>query len=236
MNRNLAPRIAAALLIVCGGTLAVAPGAIAQNKAEGRTLTLGGSGGAGGPVLTRKELRECLDRQDAIAKARTVLDTDRQALDAEREAIKVEQEQIKADRSKIDETKAAAVSLNQRYKDLNARVEAWNAQRKDAEDRSGPSGDRERRRLERERVDMEKTQAALDAEREKIASGNEAAVNSYNDRATALDGRVKDWNQRNDEIFKRSEKLAAERDLWAGECANRRYREDDEILLKKGAK
>ncbi|MGC4079687.1 MAG: hypothetical protein QM702_22110 [Rubrivivax sp.] len=236
MNRNVAPRLAAALLIVCGGTLAVAPGAFAQNKTEGRTLTLGGSGGAGGPILTRKELRDCLERQEAVTKARAEIDAERTALDQDRTAIAVEQEALKSARAGIDSSREAVASLNQRYRELGERVESWNERSKASQERSGATAERERRQLERERQEIQKTQTALDAEREKLAGGNEQAVNDYNDRAAKVDGRVKDWNARNNALFARAEKVNADRDLWAGECANRRYREDDEILLKKGAK
>ncbi|MBK1713897.1 hypothetical protein [Rubrivivax gelatinosus] len=240
MTRFVAPRIAAAVLIACGATLAAAPGAFAQSKPaakpEGRTLSLGGSGGSGGPILTRQELKDCLARQDTVAKASAALVAERSELETMRMQIAAEQDALKSERSKVEGSKEAVASLNQRYRELGERVEQWNERTKSSEERKGAAGERERRQLERERQEIQKTQAALDAERAQLAVGNEQAVNSFNDRAAAVDSKVKDWNKRNDDVFQRAEKVNADRDLWAGECANRRYREDDEILLKKGAK
>ena len=43
---------------------------------------------------------------------------------------------------------------------------------------------------------------ALDAERERLSAASKDIVGSYNERAAALEARVKEWNRRNEELNK----------------------------------
>ena len=56
----------------------------------------------------------------------------------------------------------------------------------------------------------------------------------YNERAAQIEQQVADWNRRQAASAKESENLVQERDLWASECGNRRFREDDETAIKQG--
>ena len=239
MLRFAQPRLVAALVVALACPLAVGQGSAAAPKAGaqgGKTLSLGGTGAGGGPILTREQLRDCIQRQDAITKNRTDIEAERAKLDTEREQIGADQQSLKAERARLEGSRDAASSLNERYRELAARVDAWNAVAKDVAERSGPSGDRGRRLHERERAEIQKVQAQLDAERAQLTADAENAVAAYNARAAEVDERARTWNERNNALVARAEQLNADRDLWAGECANRRYREDDEILLRKGAK
>jgi hypothetical protein len=62
----------------------------------------------------------------------------------------------------------------------------------------------------------------------------QASVKSYNDRAAARDAKVTSWNERNTAAVKSTESHQDARLVWASECANRPYREDDEIAIKAG--
>jgi hypothetical protein len=65
-------------------------------------------------------------------------------------------------------------------------------------------------------------------------NSNQEAVASYNARAAALDSRIKDWNERNARANEASSALQNERENWVSSCADRRYREDDELAIKRG--
>jgi len=59
-------------------------------------------------------------------------------------------------------------------------------------------------------------------------------VAAFNAKATVMDGKVVAWNQRNEEWNKTSKALEADRAKWVADCADRRYREDDEKAIKAG--
>ena len=251
MTRFAAPRLAAAMLMCSGLALAAAqtvspanpakaaaapaPVAAPAKAGEPKTLSLGGgSRGSSGPLLTREELRSCMNRQQALATRRTEVEGARAPLDAEKETLVQAQEALKTERAKVDGVRQAIDELNVRYKAYADRVTAWNGRAKAAGELSPSNREREARALESERPELAKEQQALDAERAQITTNTEQTVAAYNTRATALDQRVSDWNQRNAALATRASSLNAERDLWAGECADRRYREDDEIAIRRG--
>ena len=96
------------------------------------------------------------------------------------------------------------------------------------------SADRERTALENERVELQKQQAALEAERGGVNDSVQQTVSAFNARAGALDQRVQAWNERSAGHSQRAKAVNEERETWMTECADRRYREDDEIAIRKG--
>jgi cell division protein FtsB len=91
-----------------------------------------------------------------------------------------------------------------------------------------------RKQLVEEQRALAKESADLDAERKGMGGGTAATATQANARSEALNARITSWNQRNAALVKEGEDLTQERDLWASECGNRRYREDDEIAIKQG--
>jgi len=200
-----------------------------------RTGSLGGGGGSG-PVMTRDELRACLKQQDELAKlradyeARTAqLTKDREALLAEGQAVSGGLGDAQASMAKINEVNARATALAERVDEWNVR---WQAFLK--ANRSGPVADRQRAQLVREQKAMDSEKAALDAEREQLGDAGQGSAAEVNERSAALNARTVEWNTRNKALVVEGENLAQERDLWASECGNRRYREEDEIAIKQG--
>jgi hypothetical protein len=59
-------------------------------------------------------------------------------------------------------------------------------------------------------------------------------VNAFNNRAAAQEQKVADWNSRNKKLAEETGALASDREQWVADCGNRRYREDDEIAIKRG--
>ena len=62
----------------------------------------------------------------------------------------------------------------------------------------------------------------------------QAGVKAHNERVTVRDAKVTDWNARNAAAVEASVKHQEARTLWLNECANRPYREDDEVAIKAG--
>ena len=65
-----------------------------------------------------------------------------------------------------------------------------------------------------------------------VLGGASSGASQVNSKVDALNTRTAAWNERNKRVVKMGEDLTQERDLWASECGNRRYREDDEIAIR----
>ncbi len=222
--------------LLWGLVLVVAPGAARAQApaAEGKTLSLGG-GKATGRLLTRDELRACMQQQASLNTRRDQLDNDKKTLDADRAALMQEQETLKGERAKIDQQGAKVGEFNQRMREHSEKVKDWNERFKDFMDsgRSGPVAERQKAALEREKKELQAAQQDLDQLRAAIGS-TEVLVKSYNERAGALDKRAATWNERNVKLVEVAQSLQNERVTWQGDCGDRRYREDDEIAIKRG--
>ena len=105
-------------------------------------------------------------------------------------------------------------------------------------------------RVRQQNDDVVKEQAALTAMKADIArSGDELkakldaldrtdpdAVTAYNDRASARDKQIDDFQARADAFNARVEANKAEREAFGKACDNRRYFEEDEIAIRKEKK
>lgn len=206
----------------------------AKPAADGRTLSLGGSGTGTGKLLLRDELRACLKQQETLATRRAEVDQQREPLEREKASLFTEQQALAAERERLDGLRRSASDLSARFKAHGERVQGWNQRAQALQDKSGPAADRERAAMETERNQLQQDQAALEAERTRLGDGAQQAVNAFNARAQALDQRVADWNRRNAEFTDRANTVNQEREQWLDSCANRRYREEDEIAIRKG--
>ncbi|GAB4038706.1 MAG: hypothetical protein Fur0014_07700 [Rubrivivax sp.] len=225
-------RVPATTLALCAAlALTALPGAA---LAQAKTGALGGGAGAG-PIMTRDELRACLKSQ-AELKTR-VADYEAQKAAAEKEkadivaatqALAEEKAKLSAAASKVKDENTRAANLAQRVDEWNERWQAFEKAQK-----AGPMADRERKRLLDEQKALQREQDELKAAA--AGGGGEAGVASaFNQKVEALNARTVAYNNRNKELVKLGEDLQQERDLWAGECGNRRFREEDEIAIKQG--
>jgi hypothetical protein len=198
-------------------------------------MSLGGKSGAG-PILTRDELRVCLSQEEAIRKrldAHTLL---RAPLDKEKADLAAAQQNLRTERAPLEDMKKQADAMSERFKAYGARVTAWNdsVTAFNASAPTGAKGDRERTALNKEREDLGVQQKALEAEKTEFAAKSEIVVRDYNAKAAAVDAQVTAWNQRNEQWNQDARALEADRSEWVINCADRRYREDDETAIKRG--
>jgi len=195
--------------------------------------TLGGKAPVG-KLLTRDELRVCLRRLDGVNASTKDLEQRRAVLDKEKEDLVKSGDALKADRADVDAKLAAVRDWEGRMRAHGAEIETFNQRLKAADE--GPRGKREEmaKELDAERDRLSKARVPLGEEEARLVPVYQAAVKSYNEKALARDAVVADWNGRNKAINEQSLKHDEERSAWLVECANRPYREDDEIAIKQG--
>jgi len=214
------------------------PATPAAKPAAERTVTLGGGTGTTSrrPILTRDELRACLNQEQTIRTRLSEHEAARAPLDREREGIAAAREALSAERAKVQAVSDQASAFRARMEAHAARVQQWNrdVEAFNARTPAGSAGERERLRINSERDALQKAQTELEAERTALASGGEQVVAAYNANAKAVEARVNDWNTRNQAWNEAGQQLEFERREWVQECADRRYREDDEIAIKAG--
>jgi hypothetical protein len=226
--------VAAVLLALCVGSVgAQAP---AATPADGKTRSLGGGGNASGKLLTRDELRACMKRRDALAAHRADIDRERAALDAEREQIGKDNAALKEERDAVNQKTEALTALKPRLEAFKLKTEDWQARNTAfiEANRTDMGAERARTTLEREQTALRKTQQELETERLALTSSAEEAIARFNARATIVDGKATDWNQRNGKLNTLSQTADDDRQAWVSECGNRRYRETDEDAIKRG--
>jgi chromosome segregation ATPase len=214
---------------------APAKAAKAASAAGDKTLSLGGKTSSG-PILTRDELRTCMSQEEVIRKRLEAHTALRAPLDKEKTDLSTAQQNLRTERGPLEDMKKQADALGQRMKDYGARVNAWNEQVAtfNTANPTGAKGERERNALNKERDDLGVLQKALEAEKTEFAAKSEGVVRDYNAKAAVVDAQVSDWNQRNEKWNKDSRALEADRSEWVTNCADRRYREDDETAIKRG--
>ena len=195
--------------------------------------TLGGKAPVG-KMLTRDELRTCLKRLDGVNAGTKDLEQRRAALDKEKEDLVKSGDALKADRADADAKLATVRDWEGRMRTHGAEIETFNQRLKAADE--GPRAKREElaKEFEAERERLAKARLPLTEEEARVVPAYQNAVKAYNEKATARDAVVADWNGRNKTMNEQSAKQEDDRSAWLVECANRPYREYDEIAIKSG--
>jgi chromosome segregation ATPase len=212
------------------------PAAAGASAAEGKTAVMGTGKGNSGPILTRDELRVCLAQEETIRtrlEAHTALRT---PLDKEKADLAAAQQTLRTERAPLEDMKKQAEVLSEKFKEYAARVKAYELRVTafNTENPTGAKGERERTALGKDRTALDAERPLLEAEKTEFAAKSEVTVRDYNAKASAVDAQVVAWNQRNEKWNQDARALEAERSEWVGNCADRRYREDDEIAIKRG--
>jgi chromosome segregation ATPase len=215
--------------------------ATAAAKGDG-TLSLGGGGaqagtGARKPILTRDELRVCLNQEADIRTRIDKNDAARAPLMSEKDDVLKVQEGLRGELNELQARhKEAVEALNAKFAAHGQRVEKFNEDVKafNATGRSGPSVEARRKQLNDEQVAINAAGPALNAERTTLTERLQAEAKAFNDKKAQIDTRIADWNGRNSAWIDTNNKLDAERKVWVENCSDRRYREEDEIAIKAG--
>lgn len=183
--------------------LVAAPGAVVTGKPRQK-------------LMTRDELRSCLDRQDANAVEAKAIEANDKELAEERAKVLLERDAIKAKQTEIEAAEKALVDENKavgkRFEELKELLPKMS----------------------------KKEQAEAKAEYEKRAAAVNDQIDPHNQRkkvflaeVKTFEGRVDSFNKRKDDLANRLDKLGDAQDAWRNECGNKAYDEADEIAIKK---
>jgi chromosome segregation ATPase len=233
------PTLAAAgLLLALAAVVAVAqteptkPPPKPSGKPAGKTLS--GKTASGGKLMTRDELRICLKRLDEVNQAIKDVEALRPPLDRERDELKTSGEALKTERAELDRQLATVREWEAKTRTLAADVETFNKRSAAVADAPRKEQEKLTEELKVERERLTKVRTTLTTDEATLVPAYQNAAKAYNERATARDAKVEDWNRRNRAAIDAAQKQEEARALWLNECANRPYLEDDEKAVKAG--
>ena len=189
---------------------------------------------AGGKLMSRDELRSCMKRVDEMNQGGKDLEALKPQLDRDRDELKASGEALKTERAELDRQLAAVREWEVRMRAHVAAIDAYNKRNAAAAEAPSTQQQRLSEEMKPERERLQKEREALDAEQARLVPAYQAGVKAHNERVTARDAKVTDWNGRNAAAVEASVKQQEARALWLNECANRPYREDDEVAIKAG--
>ena len=171
-------------------------------------------------IMTIAELRACMKLEQANKKTAAEILQDQEAFKRDQDAIKTEQAEVGKTN---DEIRARAAVLNAERDAISALAAGLSA------------------KAEAAKTDAEK--ADFTAERAKIVERNsqyQLDADSFNamqqkqrERVSAFNERVDAINTRNKTINDRVEPHQDQVVAWREQCSKRRFREEDEVVIKK---
>lgn len=181
------------------------------------------------PILTREELRACMKREAEVEAARTAVEKRQAELDAERAQITALTDGLKPLKAEHEAAQARIREANDKRKALGARIAAFNTKAA-----TPPADAAAREALQAEQKALNDEAAVLDREGGPIEAQYRAAVDALNAKAQVHDQRAEAWNSRRTALADEAAAVDTQRKGWAADCADRRYREDDEKAIKAG--
>ena len=170
--------------------------------------------------MTITELRSCMTLEQSNKRAATEILQEQDAFKRDQEAAKAEQSGVS---HANDETRAHSVTIIAERDALSTLVSALNTKAALAKT------DEEKAEVEAERAKLVERSRLLE---QSIGSFN-ASQQGLRDRVTALNARIDAINLRNKTINDRIEPQQKQVAAWRNQCGNRRFREEDEVAIKK---
>lgn len=186
-------------------------------------------------IMTKDELRACMTldrdnerRTDEIEKRHEVLSRERDEL-----------EKIKDDtgpqRAEIDKLLEEVKQADAKVGENAAGIEDWNNRMAEFTKRKKDMRNAARREqvLKQERLKLEAANEQVLAERGARIAAYEKAVEALNQHTAQRGGASVEWNKRYEALRVEEAELNKSKDKWTAECSNRRFRENDELAIKK---
>lgn len=171
-------------------------------------------------IMTMTELRNCMTLEKANTIAAAEIQQTQQAFKADQDAVKAEQAEV--DRAnQIARERSAAITVERDALSAAIAAHAIKAQ--------AAASDADKAAAEAERVALTQRGDALE---QNINTFN-AARGPLRERITALNARIDAINLRNKTVNDRVEPQKLKIAEWKDQCASRRFREEDEIVIKK---
>lgn len=171
-------------------------------------------------IMTIAELRTCMKLAQSNKKAAEEILQEQEAFKRDQDAVKMEQAAVtKAN----DEIGMTAGTISAERDALSRLGSALSAKASDAKT------DEQKVAVEAERVTLAERDRAYRQNVERFSATQQV----QGDRVNALNERIGAINQRNQTVNNRVEPHQKQAALWRVQCSNRRFREEDEIVIKK---
>jgi chromosome segregation ATPase len=171
-------------------------------------------------IMTIDELRSCMTMQKANEEEAASIKQEQADFTRDQDAIRVEQADVKKVNEEIlarsTALRAEREAMNNRITELRAMAEAAKT-------------DAEKAEYEKERDKL----AERNRGHERASAEFNATQQAQSARIDALNARIGPLNERSKTVNDRVEPLQAKLTSWREQCANRRFREEEEIIIKK---
>ncbi|MFO1338103.1 MAG: hypothetical protein U1F53_07675 [Burkholderiaceae bacterium] len=194
--------------------------------------TLGGTASKGA-LLTRDELRVCIQQQQDQQQRVAALERRRADNAAETEAARRQKQDVQAER---DAYQAKVDAVQARIKAHADRVTLYNQRLKDFQDNPPKGKDAEYQRgvLEGEGDAIAQADAAIKADAQRVGAELEQARQLLVTHAQAQAAAVASANEHNRQFNADAKAYDDELDGWTQRCGDRPYREADERAVRAG--
>lgn len=186
-------------------------------------------------LMSKEELRACMKQKDDIearkvdlAKRAEQLKKDRELVSQPDPAMVKMRADLDTQLTRVREADMAVKANAERVNDWNERMATFEANKKEMR-----NADRRANVLKQERGELERETAKLNEARATQVAIYDDMINKAN-AARGVDDRAAQWNKRNDALINDEDALIDLRASYSADCANRRFREDDEAAIKAG--
>lgn len=189
----------------------------------------------GDKIMTKDELRACMTldqdnemRTEAIDKRHEVLSKERDELEKVKDDTGPQRAEIDRLLEEVKQSDAKVAANATEIEDWNNRMAEFTKRKKDMRNAS-----RREQVLKQERLKLEATNEQVVADRTAKVAAYEKAVEALNQHSAQRGAGNVEWNKRYEALRAEEAELNKSKDKWTKECSNRRFRENDEIAIKK---
>lgn len=189
----------------------------------------------GDKIMSKDELRACMTLDQSNETRTDEIEKRHEALSKERDALENKQDDTEPQRAEVDRLLEEVKLADAKVAENAALIEDWNGRMAEFAKKAKEMRNAARREqvLKQERIKLESANEPLVADRAAKVAAYEKAVESLNQRITQRSSGSVEWNKRYEALRAEEAELNKSKDKWTSECSNRRFRENDEMAIKK---
>ncbi|MEO7254616.1 MAG: hypothetical protein ABIZ64_10310 [Casimicrobium sp.] len=171
-------------------------------------------------IMTIAELRTCMKLEYSNKKAAEEILQEQETFKRDQAAVKAEQAEVSKTN---DEIRANAATITTEREILSGLIAGLSTKS------AAAKTDEEKAAVEAERLGLIERNRAFEQSTDRF----NATQQVQRERVTALNARIAAINERNRTVNDRVEPHQKQAARWRDECSNRRFREEEEVVIKK---
>lgn len=185
-------------------------------------------------MMTRDELRTCMNLQRTIDAKAKAMDQDNAKMQADKDNITASTSELETLRTDLAKQRDDFTRADNTVRENTKKLQAWNKELHQIAASPNSASQEKKKQVENDYANLSKDNKQVMAQRDTTYKTYSLGAKQFNIKATSLEKQVSGWNAQDKQFTTEVNTLAKMRTDYASACTNRPFLEADRAAVKAG--